>query len=115
MTTQIEVAELGPKGEALVDDLAENGGEICLTRDGKTIAKMVRADNSAPANGLVLYKGEWMSPAAAERERALQHRCGSVTSHGDIVSPIDDGPMAGSVIHEGDIISPIDTEWEATK
>jgi len=91
MTTQIEVAELGPKGEALVDDLAENGGEICLTRDGKTIAKLVRVDNSAPAaDNLVLYKGEWMSPAGAERERALEHLRGSVTIHGDIVSPIDD-------------------------
>jgi len=90
MTTQIEVAELGPKGEALVDDLAENGGEISLTRDGKTIAKMVLADHSAPTDGLVLYKGEWMSPAGAERERALEHLRGSVTIHGDIVSPIDD-------------------------
>jgi hypothetical protein len=45
MTTQIEIAELGPKSEALVDDLALNGGEICLTRDGKTIAKLVRVDS----------------------------------------------------------------------
>lgn len=123
MTTQIEVAELGPKGEALVDDLAENGGEICLTRDGKTIAKMVRADGvpEAPvaeqtrSDGRVLYNGRWMIPAAAERERSIEHLRGSGKILGDIVSPIDDGPMAGSVIHEGDIISPIDTEWEAAK
>jgi antitoxin (DNA-binding transcriptional repressor) of toxin-antitoxin stability system len=95
MTTQIEVAELGPKGEALVDDLAENGGEISLTRDGKTVAKMVRVE-SAPASdtpqaeGRVLYKGEWMSPAGAERERSIEHLHGSITILGDIVSPIDD-------------------------
>ncbi len=90
MTIDVEVAELGPKGEALIDDLAENGGEICLKRDGKTVAKLVRVDNIAPAAGRVLYKGEWMSAAGAERERALEHLRGSVTVHGDIVSPIDD-------------------------
>jgi antitoxin (DNA-binding transcriptional repressor) of toxin-antitoxin stability system len=90
MTIDLEVAELGPKGEALVNDLAKNGGEICLTRDGKTIAKLVRVDDIAPGEGRVLYKGEWMSAAGAKRERALEHLRGSVTIHGDIVSPIDD-------------------------
>ena len=90
MTIDVEVADLGPKGEALVDDLAENGGEIRITRHGKTVAKMIRVDNIAPEEGRVLYKGEWMSTAGAERERALEHLRGSVTIHGDIVSPIDD-------------------------
>jgi antitoxin (DNA-binding transcriptional repressor) of toxin-antitoxin stability system len=98
MTTQIDVAELGPKGEALVDDLAENGGEICLTRDGKTIAKMVRVESTpeAPAaeqtraDGRVLYNGRWMIPAAAERERSIEHLRGSGKVLGDIVSPIDE-------------------------
>jgi antitoxin (DNA-binding transcriptional repressor) of toxin-antitoxin stability system len=98
MTTQIEVAELGPKGQALVDDLAENGGEICLTRDGKTVAKLVRVDNAleAPTAELprsddkVFYNGRWMIPAAAERERSIEHLRGSVKILGDIVSPIDD-------------------------
>lgn len=90
MTIDVEVAEFGPKGEALVDDLAENGGEIRITRHGKTVAKMIRVDNIAPEEGRVLYKGEWMSTAGAERERALEHLRGSVTIHGDIVSPIDD-------------------------
>lgn len=123
MTTQIEVAELGPKGEALVDDLAENGGEIALTRGGRTIAKLVRADGvpEAPAaeqtrsDGRVLYNGRWMIPAAAERERSIEHLRGSGKVLGDIVSPIDDGPMAGSVIDESDVLSPIDVEWEAAK
>jgi antitoxin (DNA-binding transcriptional repressor) of toxin-antitoxin stability system len=90
MTTHYEIAELGPKGEELLNDLAENGGEICLTRDGKTVAKLIRVDNIAPAEGLVLYKGEWMSPAGAERERSIEHLRGSVKILGDIVSPIDD-------------------------
>jgi len=90
MTIDVEVADLGPKGEALVDDLAQNGGEIRITRHGKTVAKMIRVDNIAPEEGRVLYKGEWMSTAGAERERALEHLRGSVTIHGDIVSPIDD-------------------------
>lgn len=96
MTIQIEVAELGPRGKALVDDLAENGGEICLMRDGKTIAKVIPADDVPPASdippreGLVRYNGRWMIPAAAERERSIEHLRGSVTIHGDIVSPIDD-------------------------
>jgi len=90
MSIDIEVADLGPKGEALVDDLAENGGEIRIMRHGKTVAKMIGVDNIAPEEGRVLYKGEWMSTAGAERERALEHLRGSVTIHGDIVSPIDD-------------------------
>jgi hypothetical protein len=115
MTTHYEVAELGPKGEQLLNDLAENCGDVCLTLNGKTIAKVVRVDSSAAPAGRVLYKGEWMSAVGAERERALEHLRGSVTIHGDIISPIDDGPMAGSVIYEGDVISPIDEEWEASK
>jgi antitoxin (DNA-binding transcriptional repressor) of toxin-antitoxin stability system len=123
MTIDVEVAELGPKGEALVDDLAENGGEVRITRDGKAVAKMIRVD-SVPdvpaghqprADGKVLYKGRLMIPAAAERERSIEHLHGSGKILGDIVSPIYEGPMAGSVIDEGDIISPIDVEWEAAK
>jgi hypothetical protein len=95
MITEIEVAELGAKSEALVDGLANNGGEICLTRAGKTIAKLVRVDSAssdaAPrADGRVLYKGEWMSAAGAERERSIEHLRGSGKILGDIVSPIDD-------------------------
>jgi len=90
MTTHYEIAELGPKGGQLLDDLADNGGEVYLTRDGKPVAKVVRVDSTAPPTGRVLYKGEWMSAAGAERERALEHLRGSVTIHGDIVSPIDD-------------------------
>jgi hypothetical protein len=67
------------------------------------------------ADGKVFYNGRWMIPAAAERERSIEHLRGSGKILGDIVSPIDDGPLAGSVIYEGDIISPIDEEWEAAK
>jgi hypothetical protein len=56
-----------------------------------------------------------MSRAGAERERSIEHLHGSVTILGDIVSPIDDGPLAGSVLDEGDIVSPIDVEWDALK
>src|SRR5712664_1636604 len=90
MTIHYEIAELGPKAEELVNDLAENKDEICLTHNGKTVAKVVRVDSITPPDGRVLYKGEWMSAAGAERERALEHLRGSVTIHGDIVSPIDD-------------------------
>jgi len=90
MTMCIDVAEVSP---ALVDDLANNGGEITLTRDGKPVAKLVRVEgnSAAPSNGeRVLYKGEWMSAAGAERERAMERFHGSVKILGDIVSPIDD-------------------------
>ena len=90
MTIQIDVAQLGP---ALVEDLSKNGGEITLTRDGKPVAKLVRVDGdpAAPSSGdRVLYKGEWMSAAGAERERAMERFHGSVKILGDIVSPIDD-------------------------
>lgn len=95
MTIQIDVAELGP---ALVEDLSQNGGEITLTRDGKPIAKLVRVESAreeplalhARADGKVLYKGRWMIPAAAERERSIEHLRGTVEIHGDIISPIDD-------------------------
>ena len=117
MTTQIEIAELGPKFEELVDKLAQNGGEASLTRDGKAVGKLhidsIPAMNEPSPHDRVLYKGAWMSRAGAERERSIEHLHESVTILGDIVSPIDYGPLGGSVIHEGDIISPIDAEWEA--
>ncbi|HEX3577012.1 MAG TPA: hypothetical protein VHY33_00495 [Thermoanaerobaculia bacterium] len=113
MTIQIDVAQLGP---ALVEDLSQNGGEITLTRDGKPVAKLVRvvsdngpmagsilyegdivspvicepADPGPTSNKRVLYKGEWMSAAGAERERSLERLHGSIKILGDIVSPIDD-------------------------
>lgn len=40
--------------------------------------------------GRVLYNGRWMIPAAAERERSIEHLRGSGKILGDIVSPIDD-------------------------
>ena len=59
MTTLIDVAELGPKLEELVDDLSRNGGEISLTRGGETVVKLVCVENvrksdSAPLEGRVL-------------------------------------------------------------
>jgi len=92
MTIQIDVAQLGP---ALVEDLSQNGGEITLTRGGKPIAKLVRVEDAGSASqpradGKVLYKGEWMIPAAAERERSIERLHGRVKILGDIVSPIDD-------------------------
>jgi len=42
------------------------------------------------SDGLVLYNGRWMIPAAAERERSIEHLRGSCKVLGDIVSPIDD-------------------------
>jgi antitoxin (DNA-binding transcriptional repressor) of toxin-antitoxin stability system len=107
MTIQIDVAQLGP---ALVEDLSQNGGEITLTRDGKPIAKLVRVpeepmagsilyqgdivspltDDEAVENERVLYDGRWLIPAAAERERSIEHLRGSGQILGDIVSPIDD-------------------------
>jgi antitoxin (DNA-binding transcriptional repressor) of toxin-antitoxin stability system len=108
MTIQVDVAQLGP---ALVEDLSQNGGEITLTRDGKPVAKLVRVfddgpmagtilyqgdiispltDDETSSNKRVLYKGEWMSAAGAERERSLERLHGSIKILGDIVSPIDD-------------------------
>jgi hypothetical protein len=95
MTVDIDISELGPTAEALVDDLAENGGEIRVNRGGKTVARLVNAniassEEASRADGLVLYKGEWMSAAGAERERSIEHLRGSGKILGDIVSPIDD-------------------------
>jgi antitoxin (DNA-binding transcriptional repressor) of toxin-antitoxin stability system len=91
MSNQIDVAQLGP---ALVDDLSDNGGEITLTRDGKPVAKLIRVESTTsaaePPKERVFYKGMWMSAAGAERERALEPLRGSITIHGDIVSPIED-------------------------
>jgi antitoxin (DNA-binding transcriptional repressor) of toxin-antitoxin stability system len=95
MTIQIDVAQLGP---ALVEDLSQNGGEITLTRDGKPVAMLVRIESALDvssadqrgADGKVFYKGRWMIPAAAERERSIEHLRGTIKIHGDIISPIDD-------------------------
>ena len=123
MTMHIDIAQVSP---ALVDDLANNGGEITVTRDGKAIAKLVRVEGAAGASqpladGKVLYNGRWMIPAAAERERSIEHLRGKGKIPGDIISPIDDvdwdddGPMAGTILYQGDLVSPLDEEWEADK
>jgi antitoxin (DNA-binding transcriptional repressor) of toxin-antitoxin stability system len=121
MTIQIDVGKR-PQLEELMDDLERNGGEIALTRDGRTVAKLVRVDGASEVDspvieGRVFYNGRWMIPAAAERERSIEHLRGSGKILGDIASPIDesDGPLAGSILHEGDLISPLDVEWDATK
>jgi antitoxin (DNA-binding transcriptional repressor) of toxin-antitoxin stability system len=95
MITQIDVDELGPKFEELVDNLERHGGEISLARGGKIVAKLVRVESpsesdSAPVEGKVFYNGRWMIPAGAERERSIEHLRGSIKILGDIVSPIDD-------------------------
>jgi hypothetical protein len=119
MSIQIEIAELGPKFEELVDELAHNGGEANLTREGKAVGTLhidsIPATREPPTEGRVFYNGRWMIPAAAERERSIEHLRGSGKVLGDIVSPIYDGPLAGSVIDEGDVISPIEAEWESAK
>jgi antitoxin (DNA-binding transcriptional repressor) of toxin-antitoxin stability system len=95
MEIQIEIATLGPKFEALVNELAQNGGEVCITRDGKIVARLVLVDNvpeshdQSPSDR-VLYKGVWMSRAGAEREHSLEPLRGTIKILGDIESPIDD-------------------------
>ena len=100
-----------------------------MTRDGKPVAKLVRVESGidAPspdqrrADGKVFYKGEWMIPAAAERERSIERLHGRVKILGDIISPIDDvdsddnGPLAGTIVYQGDLVSPLDEEWDADK
>src|SRR6266550_2832678 len=116
MTIAVEITEFGPKGEALIDDLAENGGDIRITRHGKTVAKMTRVDSGPDvpttdqprADGRVLYNGRWMIPAAAERERSIEHLRGSGKILGDIVNDKRNGPLAGTILYEGDIVSPLD-------
>ena len=95
MTAQIEIAVFGPKFKELVDELAQNGGEACLTHEGKAVAKLVRVESApesddASRKELVLYNGRWMIPAAAERERSIEHLRGKIKILGDIESPIDD-------------------------
>ena len=94
MTTQIEIAVFGPKFKELVDELAQNGGEACLTHDGKSVGTLhvesAPEPDDASRKDLVLYNGRWMIPAAAERERSIEHLRGKIKILGDIESPIDD-------------------------
>ncbi len=94
MNTQIEIAELGPKFEELADELAKNGGEASLTRDGKAVGTLhintAPETKKPPVQERVFYNGRWMIPAAAERERSIEHLRGSGEVLGDIVEPIDD-------------------------
>jgi hypothetical protein len=94
MTVHIEITELGPKFKELVDELAHNGGEACLTDEGKPVGTLhidsVPATSGPSTEERVFYNGRWMIPAAAERERSIEHLRGSGKVVGDIVSPIDD-------------------------
>lgn len=80
---QIEIATLGPKFEALVNELAQSGGDVCITRDGKIVGK------------LVIFKNAVSDKAAVEAD---------VSTTGDRRSTI------GRVIDEGNIVSPTDAE-----
>jgi hypothetical protein len=40
MPTQIEVAELGARFKELVDELATNGGDACLTHEGNAVVTL---------------------------------------------------------------------------
>jgi hypothetical protein len=94
MTTQIEIAEFGPKFKELLDELAQNGGEARLTNEGKKVGTLhidsVPAKDEPSTAERVFYNGRWMIPAAAERERSIEDLRGSGKVLGDIVSPIDD-------------------------
>jgi hypothetical protein len=94
MTTQIEIAVFGPRFKELVDELAQNGGEACLTHEGKAVGKLhidsIPATDKTSSEERVFYNGRWMIPAAAERERSIEDLRGSGKILGDIVSPIDD-------------------------
>jgi antitoxin (DNA-binding transcriptional repressor) of toxin-antitoxin stability system len=67
-----------------------------ILHQGDIVSPIEWNANDAPSgeqsesNGLVLYNGRWMIPAAAERERSIEHLRGSGKILGDIVSPIDD-------------------------
>jgi len=94
MRIEIEIADFGPKFKEVMDELAQNGGEACLTHEGKGVGKLsvesAPEPNNASRKDLVLYNGRWMIPAAAERERSIEHLRGKIKILGDIESPIDD-------------------------
>jgi len=95
MTKEVAVAEFGQQWEELINDVEHDGSEVLLTRDGTAVARIVRVASTPAAeeprsDGRVLYNGRWMIPAAAERERSIEHLRGSIKILGDIVSPIDD-------------------------
>ena len=85
---------------------------------GTTVAKLVRvaslpAAEQPRSDGLCSTTAEWMIPAAAERERSIEHLRGS----GKILATFfaDRRRSIGRErdLYEGDIVSPIDEKWEA--
>ena len=99
MKKTVTSAEVVENWETLVNDIAHDGDEVVITVDGVPILKLVafeaERDKRPPteqseSSGLVLYNGRWMIPAAADRERDIEHLRGSGKILGDIVSPIDD-------------------------
>lgn len=120
MKKTVTSSEAIEQWDTLVSDVAQDGDEVVVTVDGVPVLKLVpmaaqephindgpmagsvlyegdvisplydKVTATPPLNGRVLYKGEWMSAAGAERERSIEHLRGSVKILGDIVSPIDD-------------------------
>ena len=65
-------------------------GDIVSPVEVEWDADRAQSAEQPRSDGRVLYNGRWMIPAAAERERSIEHLRGSVKILGDIVSPIDD-------------------------
>lgn len=72
MARTVRLNELGPEFAAIVDEVTERHEELVVTKDGRTIAKVVPIDDllSSPMAGSVLFEGDIVSPLNEEWDAA---------------------------------------------
>ena len=62
MTKKVPAAEFGENWAALLDAVANEGGEVLVEKDGHVIAKLVSTRDLGPMHGTVLFEGDIISP-----------------------------------------------------
>ena len=64
MTKTVPFAEFEENMRALIDDVIQRGDEVLLTKDGRTVARVV--PERSPLAGSVIYEDDIVSPVDAE-------------------------------------------------
>jgi prevent-host-death family protein len=72
MSKTVQMSELGPEFAAIVDQVTEGQEELVVTKDGRTIAKVVPIGDllHSPMAGSVLFEGDIISPIDEEWDAA---------------------------------------------
>ena len=88
---EVAAGEFSARCLALLEDVAETGDEIVVTKNGMAVARI----------------------APIRDPNILDSNDGVMVAHGDLGA--ESQSLLGSVVYEGDIVSPLDEPWAANE